>query len=129
MTLLRDDREVSGFNAKVQQKQLIGTLAAPLENGSYLIQWNIAGEDGHLIEGEISFKVEIDEVTDESSEKSLEEKNESENNREVNPKESEEPANEVTDSTESFSVNTFIPIAAILVLVAGCFLLLGWKKK
>ncbi|HER2025546.1 copper resistance protein CopC [Bacillus infantis] len=130
MTLQRDGQEVPDLSVEVQQKQLIGTLAAPLENGSYLIQWSIAGEDGHLIEGEIPFTVEINEVTDESSEKSLEEKkNEDENTQETGPEQPEEPANESSNSPQPFAANILIPIVAILILGAGCIILFGRKKK
>lgn len=35
-----------------------GSFTEPLPNGSYKVQWNIVGTDGHPIKGEFSFTVE-----------------------------------------------------------------------
>jgi methionine-rich copper-binding protein CopC len=39
-------------------KTMEGLLKDPLPNGSYKVEWNIVGTDGHPIKGEFSFKVE-----------------------------------------------------------------------
>src|SRR4051794_680870 len=58
MKLVKEGEGVPLVSATPKENQLIGTLAAPLENGSYTIKWSIAGEDGHPISGEIPFTVQ-----------------------------------------------------------------------
>lgn len=43
----------------VEDNILSGTLSTPLENGDYSVNWNIIGADGHLINGEVPFSVEM----------------------------------------------------------------------
>ncbi len=44
----------------IQQERLIGTFTNELPNGSYQVLWNIIGEDGHPIEGEIAFGISVE---------------------------------------------------------------------
>ncbi|RSK47927.1 copper resistance CopC family protein [Bacillus canaveralius] len=46
-------------NIIVSENQMTGSLSQTLENGSYQVLWKIVGSDGHLIEGQYSFTVEI----------------------------------------------------------------------
>jgi copper resistance protein C len=61
MELVKDGNKVALGEIKVENKQLIGRISKPLENGSYTIQWKIVGEDGHPINGEINFGVQTDQ--------------------------------------------------------------------
>lgn len=128
MKLMSEGQEVSLKSVIPNENQLIGTLESPLSNGSYLIQWDIAGEDGHLIEGEIPFVVEMASVKDESSEKPLIEENEGEGSQGVS-REEDRPAEKNSSSSLPFSVRTLIPIIALLILGPGLILLFGRKKK
>ena len=47
------------------------TFLQPLENGDYKVEWNIIGADGHPIEGEFSFSVNVP-VTEEPAEEQIE---------------------------------------------------------
>lgn len=49
----------------VEENTLLGTLAEPLENGQYQVNWNIIGADGHIMDGEFAFTVDR-EVSEES---------------------------------------------------------------
>jgi copper resistance protein C len=59
MKLLKNGAEIPFEQIQVVDKQIIGKLAKSLENGSYKIEWNIAGEDGHPLKGEINFSVQL----------------------------------------------------------------------
>ena len=61
MELLKDGNKLSFEEIKIDNKQMIGTTSKPLDNGTYTIQWNIVGEDGHPIKGEINFVVQMDQ--------------------------------------------------------------------
>lgn len=42
----------------VNDIDMIGNLSSPLEDGKYIINWKIIGEDGHPIENSYSFSVD-----------------------------------------------------------------------
>ena len=46
-------------NIALSENQIAGNFSNPLENGEYLVIWNIIGADGHPIEGEFSFSVDV----------------------------------------------------------------------
>jgi len=41
----------------VKEREMIGTLSSPLQDGAYIVTWKIIGEDGHPIEKSYSFSV------------------------------------------------------------------------
>ena len=47
------------------------TFLQPLENGDYKVEWKIIGADGHPIEGDFSFSVNVP-VTEDSCEEQIE---------------------------------------------------------
>ena len=61
MKLLEEGTDIPFEHIEVEDKQMRGTLPKPLKNGSYTIQWTIVGEDGHPIQGEIHFSVQLEE--------------------------------------------------------------------
>lgn len=55
-------------NISIADGVMTGTLTSPLENGTYLVKWSSISADGHPMEGEFSFAVEIpiaEETTEE----------------------------------------------------------------
>ncbi|WP_176142503.1 copper resistance CopC family protein [Halobacillus hunanensis] len=46
-------------NSSIEGNTMTGSIAEPLKNGEYQVVWNIIGVDGHPIEGEFSFTVDI----------------------------------------------------------------------
>lgn len=44
-----------------EEKSITGTLAQPLSNGSYTVDWNVIGENGHVMKGTYSFTVKLPE--------------------------------------------------------------------
>jgi hypothetical protein len=129
MTLVKDGQEITFSSVQPQDKQMIGSLSTPLENGSYLIKWNIAGKDGHQIKGEIPFSVQLEQKIEqktETKEPGTTEKEESkvedqEQNADVNTKEE-------TDEPTPNLMNTIIPVVVLLILVVGLFMLFRRKK-
>jgi len=49
-------------NIAVNDNELSGDVAAELANGTYTVQWNIIGADGHAIEGTSTFTVQATEL-------------------------------------------------------------------
>jgi copper resistance protein C len=125
MKIVMDGKDVPLGSVTPKENQLIGTLPTPLENGSYTIQWSIAGEDGHPITGEIPFTVQ--------KEVELEQKTET---KEPAVIKKEEPKKENTEQVEtnkqttdsSSSMKTIITVAVVLILMIGLFLLFRRKR-
>ncbi|MCK1997429.1 copper resistance protein CopC [Psychrobacillus psychrodurans] len=49
--------EISLAEHIVKEKEMVGTLSSPLQDGTYIVTWKIIGEDGHPIEKSYSFSV------------------------------------------------------------------------
>jgi copper resistance protein C len=66
MKIVKDDRqEVKLDSVIIQEKTMSGILPQSLENGSYTIDWKIIGTDGHPIEGQIPFNVQVEQKEEE----------------------------------------------------------------
>lgn len=124
MTLTIDGQEIPFLSVLANGNQLVGQLQSPLENGSYVIQWSIAGEDGHPITGEIPFEVqlpnenqdtEIDETTDQTTDDQI--------NVDEVPNSTTEEAKEGSNT-----IKILVPIVAVLLLVIGMATLFRKKK-
>lgn len=119
MSLWKDGQEVHFTSIKTQGNQLVGLLEQPLKSGAYLLNWNIAGEDGHPITGEIPFMVQLPkEEKSERVEEPLQEGKMSEDN--VNAVESE--------NTNNNNIRkVVIPGVALLLFTIGLVTL--FRKK
>lgn len=59
MTLTNEGETVSFEQLQVEDNVLKGSFSKPLENGTYTITWNVVGEDGHPITGDVPFSVQV----------------------------------------------------------------------
>ncbi|MGE6719362.1 copper resistance CopC family protein [Peribacillus frigoritolerans] len=122
MKLMKDGEEVSLSQVQVQDKKMVGTPSAPLENGSYIIDWTIAGEDGHPISGKVSFSVQIEDMHEEkeaAQSKAANIENEQQDKGEV----------EKENQTSSNPVTTIITVLLFVILGLGLVLLFRKKRK
>jgi hypothetical protein len=124
--------ELQGPNGAIKVDELtvsgnvmLGSLTDELENGPYTISWKIIGADGHPIEGEVPFSVQIAAAAEEPAAEEPAEQPEAE---EAVP---EQPAVDETATAESGEENGFLTIGliALLVVLAGAAILLLVKKK
>ncbi|MCM3670276.1 copper resistance protein CopC [Mesobacillus maritimus] len=118
-------------NISLSENQLVGDFSDPLENGEYQVIWKIIGADGHPIDGEFSFSVNVADTAAPDEEQ-------------VEPQEGSQPQ-PVTDETEADTANEVadeeikqnkipsyvIPtvIGILIVIVAGSFLFITKRKK
>ncbi|MFC0187656.1 copper resistance protein CopC [Fictibacillus aquaticus] len=119
MQIVRDDgQEIELDSLIVEEKKMSGKLTSALDNGSYIIQWRIIGTDGHPIEGQIPFKVQIEKKEDvnpsagEETEKGSQEQKKEEN---------------VSDKKEEMSPVFFITLGFLLAAIV--FFLKIAKRK
>lgn len=133
MDLLKDGNVIPLEGIKVENKQLMGTLAKPLENGSYIIQWKIVGEDGHPIKGEINFIVQMDQneadtnpVTPEESEENQEDESQT---KQLDQNKAADTVEKIDNQNNNTSSTMLITVFIILIVIFGIVLLLFTKKK
>ena len=99
--------------------------------GKYLVNWKIIGADGHPIEGEFSFSVDVP-VTEAPAEEQVETQEETQPQPKVEEKEVD-TVNEAKDEQiqqskmPSYVIPTIIGI--LMVIVVGSFLLILKRKK
>lgn len=102
----------------INEGQMTGTLSTALENGSYEIVWSIVGADGHPIEGNIPFTVEVDTAAD-----PVEEVEDAETIATPSTDQMEQ-----TEEVQSTSDVVTIIIIALIVVVVAAFFWLRRKK-
>lgn len=105
---------------------LTGTVAEPLPNDEYQVNWSIISADGHPLEGEFAFTVNAE--VPESVEDVTEESSETTESAEQSSEDQEVAAAEDEVEKESSSM-TVILIVLLVVIVAGGFFLLTKRKK
>jgi LPXTG-motif cell wall-anchored protein len=110
-------------NITINEEKLTGTISTTLPNGSYEIDWNIVGADGHQIEGNVPFTLEVPTA----SETPVEDEKVEEANTTSAP-----AANPTTveQKEEVKSSSNVIPVVVIglIIIIGGAFFLLRRKK-
>ncbi|MGM9951531.1 MAG: copper resistance protein CopC [Lysinibacillus sp.] len=99
---------------------MTGTLATPLENGEYIVQWNSISADGHPMEGEFAFTVAVP-VTEQAVEQTQPAENEA-------APLSDEGQEEKEEKSSVTSTMLVIVLALVLIMVASFFFLLRKRK-
>jgi copper resistance protein C len=126
MEVVKDEQEVAIVSVTPKEKQMVGTLSVPLENGSYTIKWTIAGEDGHPITGEIPFMVQKEEEVEQKMEAKEPLTTTNEHSKTENNSVIENTTKQNNDS--SSNMITIITVAVILILGLGLILLFRRKR-
>ena len=127
-------------NITLSEYQMAGSLSNPLENGKYQVNWKIIGADGHPIEGEFSFSVDlpVTETTPEEQEEIQSQPNDQENTDtdttdSIETDKDTETLNETTeeDVQQNKLPSYVIPsiIGVLIIIVVGSFLLIMKRKK
>ncbi|WP_170289803.1 copper resistance CopC family protein [Cytobacillus depressus] len=123
-----EGKEIQLQEITIGEGTLTGTVAEPLPNDEYQVNWSIISADGHPIEGEFSFTVNapVPESVEEGTEKPSE--------TTESPKQSAEDQEKVASVDEvqkesSSSSMTVILIVLLVIIVAGGFFLLTKRKK
>jgi copper resistance protein C len=135
MELVKNGKKVALEEIKVENKQLIGRISNPLDNGTYTILWKIIGEDGHPINGEINFSVQTDQNQSETNPATPEEnqdtqdQNSQSNQTQQNSVEQNNASDTVEQADKNSSSTVLVIIAVSLVVIFGIVLLLFTGKK
>lgn len=133
MVLQGEDKTYEFEGLEVAGDMMSGTIAEELANGAYSVQWKIIGADGHPIEGEIPFAIDI-KTTEEpvvenegtaDEEPAVEEEGTAAEEPVVEEQTNEQAA--AGGEEESNALVMVLIVAAGLLVVAGLFTL--FKKK
>lgn len=123
-------------NITIEEDKLIGKFNKPLENGQYKATWKIVGEDGHPLEGTISFTVQVpDQTQTEASNREDETENQTEDSeqeaQEQNKEDdtlSQDEQNKQDGVGNSNFQKWFLPIATLTILIMAFFIFRKGKK-
>ncbi|PZD86814.1 copper resistance protein CopC [Bacilli bacterium] len=118
-----DGKDVELEEIIINESTLTGTVAEPLTNGDFQVNWNIISADGHPMEGEFSFTV--DSEVPESREEVTEDPVETE---ETEVGDATETAEQTTDDEESSSMTTILIVILVVIVIVGFILLIKRKK-
>ncbi|MCM3574081.1 MULTISPECIES: copper resistance protein CopC [Mesobacillus] len=123
-------------NITIEEDKLIGKLDKPLENGEYKATWKIVGEDGHPLEGTISFTVQVpDQTQTEASNREDETENQTEDSEQEGQEQnkeddtlSQDEQNKQEGVGNSNFQKWFLPAAALTILIMALFIFRKGKK-
>ncbi|GLX69475.1 copper resistance CopC family protein [Paenibacillus glycanilyticus] len=77
-------KQMATGDIEVHDSTMSGAVTEPLNNGAYTVKWTIIGADGHAVDGEYAFTVNVAEVTPSPS-----------------PEATESPSAEVTEAPDA----------------------------
>lgn len=118
-------------NISIDEGVMTGTVANPLENGEYHVKWSNIGADGHVMEGDFSFTVNIPESATSSEVSTETEQVEQETAQEVEQNNEQQATSEQAEETENNEETTpLMPIIIIvlIVVIIGAVLLMRRRK-
>ncbi|MDD9785755.1 copper resistance protein CopC [Priestia megaterium] len=129
ITVTKDGQKISLASQKVEGHDLIASLDQPLENGSYTVNWEIVGEDGHVMKDSIAFKVDVkDEAKEENTQAAGKDSEKKQDATQSEQHQKSAVAND--EKTENNDSSSFFVITIIaIVVVVGALLLIFRKKK
>lgn len=112
----------------VADETMTGEITEELPNGAYTIRWNIIGVDGHPIEGQVPFELDIEAEEEPVAEEEEPVAEEPVAEEETPAAEEETPqASENAEEDGGNPIITILLVVALLVIAFGAYKLL--KKK
>lgn len=117
-----DGQKIELENINVDGTQLSGVVPTNLPNGRYKVNWDIIAADGHQMEGEFSFSINIagnETAEDQTISKEKTDRGNSEsNNTDQNSGAEKAETNTASDHTDHGTSPYVIPVIALLLLLA-----------
>lgn len=130
-----DGQDIDIQEIVIEEKTLIATIANPLPNGEYQVNWSIVSADGHPVEGEFTFSVNAPE-TEEGEDLAEEPSESTEANEDDEIADSSEQSTETQESATSdneenqgLSSTNIVIIILLIAIVAGGLVVLTRRKR
>jgi copper resistance protein C len=121
-------------NITIEEDKLIGEFDKPLDNGQYKATWKIVGEDGHPLEGTISFIVQVPNQSqtepsnnEEGTENQDSDQVAQEQNKEDDTLSQYEQNNQNGVANSNFK-KWFLPLATLTIIIMAFFIFRKDKK-
>jgi copper resistance protein C len=117
-------------NFVIEGNEMWATFLQPLENGDYKVDWKIIGADGHPIEGQFSFSVNVpgDESSIDKEEESVQEEPEKTGeNQESTTTPPEQKVKVKQSNIPSYVIPSIVGV--LFLIAAGSFFWLIRRKK
>lgn len=135
MTLSGPEASIELGEITVSDNIMTGEVTNELPNGQYIIDWKIIGEDGHPIEGQILFGVDVEAPQEEVAEEPAEEEP-AEEEPAIEEESDETAENETAEAAETAQSEeensnvwvTVLIVAAIILVAAGMVKLMKNKR-
>lgn len=133
MALSVDGTAVDFSEVAVMDDQLIGTPAEELEDGSYVVDYEVLSEDGHPIEGSLAFELQAGEeaAQEEQAEETAQEEQAEEATEEAEADEAEAAETEETEASDMEQASSGEPEApsedagsSMTLIIAGIAIIL-----
>ncbi len=119
-------KEIKLEDIIIGEGTLTGTVAEPLPNDEYQVNWSIISADGHPLEGEFSFTVNV--PVSETVEEEPEKPSETTKPAEQPTEDKEQPAAAKDVAKESTSMTVILIVLLVIIVVAGFYFLTKRKK-
>lgn len=119
-------KEIKLEDIIIGEGTLTGTVAEPLPNDEYQVNWSIISADGHPLEGEFSFTVNV--PVSETVEEEPEKPSETTKPAEQPTEDKEQPAAAKDVAKESSSMTVILIVLLVIIVVAGFYFLTKRKK-
>lgn len=130
-TLADANRASIPVPVEIKGDQLVGVLPEDLANGSYSIHWKIIGTDGHPLEGDLSFTVQLPETNSSTAQVSSEDSTKQTLTEEAKPKDTASSSKSTDGKEQAASVPTtaspsepsfkdyVIPFSVAFIIIVG----------
>ena len=115
----------------LNENKMVGNLPNPLENGEYQVNWNIIGADGHPIEGEFSFSVEVP-ATETPAEEQVETQEETQPQSKGEESQVDTVNKEKDEEIQQNKMPSYVMptiIGALIIIVVGSLFFILKRKK
>jgi copper resistance protein C len=116
-------------NITIEDGKMIGFLASPMENGDYLVNWNIIGADGHPIEGEITFSVDVEDSEKPAETSNNETKQPEESTKQPEKNDEQNAVQESTEPEPDELPSYLLPVIIIVLILVVAGTYLGVRRK
>jgi hypothetical protein len=122
---------VSVNNLSVADNTMTGSVAEPLENGDYQVLWKIIGVDGHPIEEEFSFTMNVPATEEaEPTESETTDLDSPETEEPAEPTESVEEETAASETADETSGNPGLwVVLGLVVVIVGSVIWMMRRKK
>ncbi|GIN11401.1 hypothetical protein J26TS2_12680 [Shouchella clausii] len=122
------DEEAAIESIDVENTSMTAILQEPLSNGSYVVEWQNIGDDGHSLDGSFSFQVNAEEETTPEDESTAEE-NAANEVKQDRDHEASGPEEEETNTAGTSVLWLSIIIAGLFIVALVIFTVLRKRKS